>query len=52
MEDTLALSDKLFWRKAKGERHCFDKLAQVRGYVSLCRHREIAIVLGQQIARA
>jgi hypothetical protein len=45
------LTDKLYWRKARGEWHCFKKLAQVRGYVSLCQRREIAIVLGQQIAR-
>jgi hypothetical protein len=45
------LTDKLFWRKARGEWHCFKKLAQVRGYVSLCQRREIALVLGQQIAR-
>jgi hypothetical protein len=45
------LTDKLYWRKARGEWHCFEKLAQVRGFVSLCQRREIAIVLGQQIAR-
>jgi hypothetical protein len=45
------LTDKLYWRKARGEWHCFQKLSQVRGYVSLCQRREIAIVLGQQIAR-
>jgi hypothetical protein len=45
------LTDKLYWRKARGEWHCFKKLAQVRGYVSLCQRREIALVLGQQIAR-
>jgi hypothetical protein len=52
MEDTPeGVTDKLYWRKARGEWHCFKKLAQVRGYVSLCQRREIAIVLGQQIAR-
>jgi hypothetical protein len=45
------LTDKLYWRRAKGEWHCFKKLAQVRGYLSLCQRREIALVLGQQIAR-
>jgi hypothetical protein len=45
------LIDKLYWRKGRGEWHCFRKLAQVRGYASLCQRREIAIVLGQQIAR-
>jgi hypothetical protein len=52
MEDTPeGLTDKLYWRKARGEWHCFRKLAQVRGYASLCQRREIALVLGQQIAR-
>jgi hypothetical protein len=45
------LTDKLCWRRARGEWHCFQKLAQVRGYVSLCQRREIALALGQQIAR-
>jgi hypothetical protein len=36
---------------ARPEWHCFQKLAQVRGYVSLCQRRENALVLGQQIAR-
>ena len=45
------LTDKLYWRKAGDEWHCFQKLAQVRGYVSLCQRREIALVQGQQIAR-
>jgi hypothetical protein len=31
--------------------HCFQKLAQVRGYISLCRRREITLVQGQQITR-
>jgi hypothetical protein len=44
------LTDK-YWRKSGGEWHCFQKLAQVPGYVSLCQRREIALVLGQQIAR-
>jgi hypothetical protein len=33
------LPDKLYWRKARGEWHCFQKLAQVRGCISLCRRR-------------
>jgi hypothetical protein len=45
------LTDKLYWRKARGQWHCFRKLAQVRGYVSLCQRREVGLVLGQQIAR-
>jgi hypothetical protein len=45
------LTDKLYWRRAKGEWHCSEKLAQVRGYISLCQRREIALVRGQQIAR-
>jgi hypothetical protein len=44
-------TDKLYWRKARGEWHCFKRLNQVRGYVSLCQRREIALVFGQQIAR-
>jgi hypothetical protein len=52
MEDTpKGRIDKLYWRKARGEWHCFKKLPQVRGFVSLCQRREIALVLGQQIAR-
>ena len=52
MEDTPeGLTEKLYWRRARGEWHCFQKLAQVRGYVSLCRGREILFVQGQQIAR-
>jgi hypothetical protein len=45
------LADKPFWRKARGEWHSFEKLAEVRGYVSLCQRREIGLVFGQQIAR-
>jgi hypothetical protein len=45
------LTDKLFWRRVRGEWHCFQKLAQIRGYISLCRRREISFVQGQQIAR-
>jgi hypothetical protein len=45
------LTDKLFWRKTRGEWHCFRKLAQVSGYVSLCQRREVSFVHGQQIAR-
>jgi hypothetical protein len=45
------LTDKLYWRRAKGECHCFQKLAQARGYISLCRRREISFVQGHQIAR-
>jgi hypothetical protein len=45
------LIEKLYWRNARGEWHCFTKLPQVRGYVSLCQRREIGFVRGQQIAR-
>jgi hypothetical protein len=45
------LPDKLYWRRSRGEWHCFQKLAQVRGYVSLCQRLEIALVLGQQTTR-
>jgi hypothetical protein len=45
------LTDKLYWRRATGEWHCFKKLTEVRGYISLCQSREITLVLGQQIAR-
>jgi hypothetical protein len=52
MEDTLeGLTDKLYWRKARGEWHCFKKLAQVRGFVSLCHRQEIPFVHGQKISR-
>jgi hypothetical protein len=45
------LTDKLYWRKARGEWHCFRKLAQVRGYISLCQRQEIRSVRGQKISR-
>jgi hypothetical protein len=45
------LTDKVYWRKARGEWHCFKKLPEVRGYISLCQGREISFVQGQQIAR-
>ena len=45
------LTDKLYWRKARGEWHCFRKLAQVRGYISLCQGQEIRSVRGQKISR-
>jgi hypothetical protein len=52
MEHTPAgLTEKLYWRKARGEWHSFRKLPQVRGYVSLCQRREVSFVHGQQIAR-
>ena len=52
MEDTpKRLTDHLYWRKARGQWHCFKKIAQVRGYVSLCQRQEIAMVRGQQIGR-
>jgi hypothetical protein len=44
------LIDKLYWRKGRGEWHCFRKLA-VRRFISLCQHREVSFVQGQQIAR-
>jgi hypothetical protein len=43
--------DNLYWRKARGQWHCFKKIAQVRGYVLLCQRLEIAMVRGQQISR-
>jgi hypothetical protein len=45
------LTDKLYWRKARGQWHCFKRLDQARGYISLCQCQEIAIVRGQQISR-
>jgi hypothetical protein len=45
------LTAKLYWRKARGEWHCFRKLAQVRGFVSLCERQEITSVRGQKISR-
>ena len=52
MDDTPeALTDKLYWRKARGEWHCFKKLAQVRGFVSLCQRQEISSVRGLKISR-
>jgi hypothetical protein len=51
MEDTPgALTDKLCWRRARGEWHCFEKVT-VRGFMSLCQRRETTFVRGQQIAR-
>jgi hypothetical protein len=51
MEAPEGITDKLYWRKGRGQWHCFKKLAQARGYVSLCERQEIALVLGQQISR-
>jgi hypothetical protein len=52
MEDTpKRLTDHLYWRKARGQWHCFKKIAQVRGYVSLCQRLEIAMVRGREISR-
>jgi hypothetical protein len=52
MEDTPeGLTDNLYWRKARSEWHCFKKLAQVRGFISLCHRQEITFVHGRQIAR-
>jgi hypothetical protein len=44
------LIDKLYWRKAGGLWHCFEKTAEP-GFVSLCRRQEIQRVHGQEIAR-
>jgi hypothetical protein len=38
-------TEKLFGAKPAGEWHCFKKLA-VRGFVYLCRHREITFGMG------
>jgi hypothetical protein len=43
------LRDKLYWRRTRGEWHCFEKM--VHGFMSLCPRREMAAVHGQQIAR-
>jgi hypothetical protein len=43
--------EKFTGAKPGGEWHCFKKLAQVRGYVSLCQRREIAMVRGREISR-
>jgi hypothetical protein len=52
VEDTpKGLTDKLYWRKARGQWHCFKKIAQVSGYVSLCQRQEIAMVRGREISR-
>jgi hypothetical protein len=47
MEDTPGgLRNKLYWRRTKGEWHCFEKVA-VHGLMSLCQRRDIASVHGQ-----
>jgi hypothetical protein len=52
MEDTSkGLTDKLYWRKARGEWHCFKKGGPIRGLRSLCQRQEIALVRGQNISR-
>lgn len=43
--------DKLYWRKARGQWHCFKKLAETRGYISLCQRVEINFLHGQKICR-
>jgi hypothetical protein len=52
MEDTSkGLTDKLYWRKTRGEWHRFKKLGPIRGFRSLCQRQEIALVRGQNISR-
>jgi hypothetical protein len=51
MEDASKGRIELYWRKARGQWHCFKKIAEVGGYVSLCQRQEIAFVHGKQIAR-
>jgi hypothetical protein len=50
-EMSQCLTDKLYWRKARGEWHCFKKIAQVRAFISLCEREEITIVRGKTISR-
>jgi hypothetical protein len=45
------LTDKLPGAKARGQWHCFKKIAQVRGYVSLCQRLEITSLRGKEISR-
>jgi hypothetical protein len=52
MEDTPeGLTEKLYWRRSRGQWHCFKRLDQGRGYISLCDRREISFVQGQKITR-
>jgi hypothetical protein len=44
-------TERLYWRRARGEWHCFKTLGAIRGFRSLCQRQEIAIVRGQQISR-
>jgi hypothetical protein len=52
MEDkSRGLIDNLYWRKARKQWQCFKKIAQVRGFVSLCERQEITSVRGKEISR-
>jgi hypothetical protein len=51
LETSKGLTEKLYWRRSRGQWHCFKRLDQGRGYISLCDRREINFVQGQKIAR-
>jgi hypothetical protein len=51
LEASKGLTEKLYWRRSRGQWHCFKRLDQGRGYISLCDRREINFVQGQKIAR-
>lgn len=51
LETSKGLTEKLYWRRSRGQWHCFKRLDQGRGYISLCDCREITFVQGQKIAR-
>jgi hypothetical protein len=51
MEHTSKGRIDLYWRKARKQWHCFKKIAQVRGFISLCEHHEITFVRGKEISR-
>ena len=51
LETSKGLTEKLYWRRSRGQWHCFKRLDQGRGYISLCDRREISFVQGQKIAR-
>jgi hypothetical protein len=51
LETSKGLTEKLYWRRSRGQWHCFKRFDQGRGYISLCDRREINFVQGQKIAR-
>jgi hypothetical protein len=48
---SIGFTDKLYWRRSKRQWHCFKKLLNEKGFISLCHQAEILVVSGQNISR-